>query len=107
MQCLSSLVMAGTIGETNVKIYQDHVPDLQNPSHLTRIIVRSEDEAFWNQCIDVNLSGHIVCYVVGTPGIGKRCPPVTKSTMGSKVSITATDFTIEPVFPLPTTQGNI
>ena len=58
------------IGETNVKIYQDHGPDLQNPGHLTSIIVRPQDEAFWNHCIEVSLKGHKVCGV-GNPGIGK------------------------------------
>ncbi|MEM1008466.1 MAG: hypothetical protein AAGJ35_05630, partial [Myxococcota bacterium] len=58
------------IEATNVKIYQDHVPDLQNPGSLTRIIVRSEDEAFWNHCIESSLKGHKVGGV-GNPGIGK------------------------------------
>ena len=51
-------------------VYEGFVPDLQNPGATTRIVVRDEDQRFWNRCIELSLDDHPVCGV-GNPGIGK------------------------------------
>lgn len=58
------------IGELEMKVYNTIVPDVQNIGSWTSIIIRPEDEAFWNRCIHISLSGKKVCGV-GDPGIGK------------------------------------
>jgi hypothetical protein len=56
--------------ESGMKIYNGQVPDVQNPEAFSRVIIRSEDEAFWNRCVERSLQDHPVCGV-GNPGIGK------------------------------------
>ena len=56
--------------ESGMKVFQGLVPDVQSPGGLTRVVIRPEDQAFWDRCIQLSLLGHPVCGV-GNPGIGK------------------------------------
>lgn len=56
--------------ETGLQIYENLVPDLQNPGFMTTEIIRREDRLFWDRCIDISMKDHPVCGV-GNPGIGK------------------------------------
>ena len=57
------------IGE-GVEVYRGYVPSLELGGVLTRIIIRPEDKAFWDRCIDLCMEDNPVCGV-GNPGIGK------------------------------------
>lgn len=58
------------IGEEGMRIYKGFVPDVQNAGNFSRVLLRPEDTAFWDRCIELSLKGHPVCGV-GNPGIGK------------------------------------
>jgi hypothetical protein len=55
--------------ESEMKVYQGLVPDLQTPGEMTRVVIRPEDQKFWDRCIELSLLDHPVCGV-GNPGIG-------------------------------------
>jgi hypothetical protein len=55
--------------ESEMKVYQGLVPDVQNPGGMTRVVIRPEDQTFWDRCIELSLLNHPVCGV-GNPGIG-------------------------------------
>jgi hypothetical protein len=56
--------------ELEMKVYQGLVPDVQVPGGMTRVVIRPEDQTFWDRCIELSLLDHPVCGV-GNPGIGK------------------------------------
>jgi hypothetical protein len=55
---------------TEMKLFQGLVPDVQNPGEMTRVVIRPEDQTFWDRCIELSLLHHPVCGV-GNPGIGR------------------------------------
>lgn len=56
--------------ESEMKVYQGLVPDVQSPGGMTCVVIRPEDQTFWDRCIELSLLDHPVCGV-GNPGIGK------------------------------------
>ena len=57
-------------GGNGVKVYPGFVPNLQDVGTMIKVIVRPEDDCFWDRCISLSLQGRPVCGV-GNPGIGK------------------------------------
>lgn len=57
------------IGE-GMKVYRGFVPNMQVEGQVTKVVIRPQDEAFWDRCIDLCMEDYPVCGV-GNPGIGK------------------------------------
>jgi hypothetical protein len=56
--------------ESEMNVYQGLVPDVQIPGVMTRVVIRPEDQTFWDRCIELSLLDYPVCGV-GNTGIGK------------------------------------
>ena len=57
-------------GNSEMEVYDRHVPDLQNPGQLQKVVLRHADKVFWDTCLTCSKVNHPVCGV-GYPGIGK------------------------------------
>ena len=56
--------------ESGMKVYNEMVPDLQSPGYMKCLVIRPDDQEFWDRCIQLSLEHRPVCGV-GNPGIGK------------------------------------
>ena len=55
---------------SGMMVYAEGVADLQAPGKVGVVVIRQEDQLFWERCIDLISNDHPVCGV-GNPGIGK------------------------------------